>query len=370
MDSFDSLSYGYGYGLGDVVLIGNEKRMKLNDESELVHVFLDHRVIVLKSCLAPRSGWIHLLDYLVCLVQEPEHQFQLYLMNDQHEETTDEWYNIEDKDGNYGDAYGAKDTGFKYETNKRVWQEVIVKTSKLNKMECRTGRQGFQNKRYVSKKDRKLPRSGVKLKFEEFLIKKLNCKAEAMKFCVVNLISHLPTSLLPIGVANDMTKALMLLGYFHNLLCRCVVAGGNLREVLVNKRGEQQNANGCSELERVRHECVQILKSLPKRFFVKADEYSMREEIVQSSCLLFCTASSSIKLHSTEVELLVIDEAAQLKSLVFAMLCLLGMSSNCLHWSKARFAKKSVLEEACSRGWHHKVTRSTFSVSSIECIQQ
>ncbi|CAH9069924.1 unnamed protein product [Cuscuta epithymum] len=307
MESLDCLSYGYG--LGDVVLFGNQKRMKLIDVSELNHVFLDHRIKVLKSCLAPKSGWCHILDSLVCLIQDPEHQFKLYLMNDQDE---DECYNIEYKDGYCSDSCGSMDKGFKYEANMRIWHEVFAKSLKLDK-ENRAARQGCQNKKSFPKKDSNLPRRRVRLKFEEFLIMKLSCKVEDIKFCIVNLISHLPTSLLSIGVANDMTKALKLLGHFHSLLCRFMVASGNLREVFAKRRGEQRNVDGSIELEVVKDECLLILKSLPKRFFVKADKYSMKEEILESSCLLFCTASSAIKLYCTEVELLVIDEAAQLR---------------------------------------------------------
>ncbi|XP_031110406.1 uncharacterized protein LOC116014483 isoform X1 [Ipomoea triloba] len=313
MESLDP--HSYGYGLGDVVLFGNRKRMKFNDESELIHVFLDHRVIVLKRCFAPSSGWTHLLDSLVCLIQDSEQQYQLYLMNGQEEDVAAEFdhgeYSDEDNFIPYG-CDGAKDKGFKSDESNRIWQETIAKTLKLSRKESRIARRGVQAKKSVPK-DWNLPRSIFRLNFEEFLIKKFNCKAKAMKFCIVNILSHLPTSLLSMGVAKDMTKALKSLGNLHSLLNSYTAAGSSLREVLVKRRGEQRNASGFTELELVKDECLQILKSLPRRFFDNVGEFSIREKILENSCLLFCTVSSSIKLHSTEVELLVIDEAAQLK---------------------------------------------------------
>ena len=67
----------------------------------------------------------------------------------------------------------------------------------------------------------------------------------------------------------------------------------------------------------MRYKCLRVLRSLPQKFPVPdfEDEYDIKDFCLQNSCLIFCTVSSSAKVHEvmTDLELLVIDEAAQLK---------------------------------------------------------
>ncbi|KAJ0961680.1 hypothetical protein J5N97_000698 [Dioscorea zingiberensis] len=73
-----SLEYGR-YGLGDIVLFGNKKRMKIDNNDDLRDIFLDHRVKILIKCLVPLSGWKHLLESMIHLLDDPEEQYSLYL---------------------------------------------------------------------------------------------------------------------------------------------------------------------------------------------------------------------------------------------------------------------------------------------------
>ena len=52
----ESLEYDT-YGLGDILLFGNGKRMKIGDRHDLLDVFLDNRVSILYECLVPSTGW-------------------------------------------------------------------------------------------------------------------------------------------------------------------------------------------------------------------------------------------------------------------------------------------------------------------------
>uniref|UniRef100_A0A2N9I655 DNA2/NAM7 helicase-like C-terminal domain-containing protein n=1 Tax=Fagus sylvatica TaxID=28930 RepID=A0A2N9I655_FAGSY len=52
----ESLEYDT-YGLGDIVLFGNEERMKIGDRHDLLDIFLDNRVCILYDCLVSSSGW-------------------------------------------------------------------------------------------------------------------------------------------------------------------------------------------------------------------------------------------------------------------------------------------------------------------------
>jgi senataxin len=74
----ESLEYGT-YGLGDLVLFGNGKRMKIVDRHDLLDVFLDNRVKILQKCLVSSSGWKGSLLSMICLLEDPKRQYDLYL---------------------------------------------------------------------------------------------------------------------------------------------------------------------------------------------------------------------------------------------------------------------------------------------------
>ncbi|CBI22565.3 unnamed protein product, partial [Vitis vinifera] len=74
----DSNEYGT-YGLGDILLFGNGKRMKIDDHRDLHDVFLDFRVKILANCFSPRSGWKHSLESMICLLEDPKEMYSTYL---------------------------------------------------------------------------------------------------------------------------------------------------------------------------------------------------------------------------------------------------------------------------------------------------
>lgn len=66
------------YGLGDIVLFGNSKRMKIDCYKGLEEVFLDNRVDQLWRCLLPMTGWKHFLESMIRLLKDPKEQYALY----------------------------------------------------------------------------------------------------------------------------------------------------------------------------------------------------------------------------------------------------------------------------------------------------
>ncbi|CAN4078447.1 unnamed protein product [Withania somnifera] len=321
------------YGLGDIILFGNRKRMNIDNQDELLHIFLDYRAKVLARCFTPASGWKHSLQYLISLLEDTELLYQLYSINGQDEDADAELYQNYDNSANYdsdsGDAVPRKEIlknedktqrfyvqGVKDEWNKRL-RQVIAKTIKLND-ESQLGRGFCRNKKHsrsVWRKGRSdSHQTKARLNFEDFVTSRLNCKLEAFTSYVVNFVMHLPTSLLSVVVARDMIKAVNLLHSLCSLLQSVTFNGRSLKEVFIrNDEVERRVTSSSSNVELVKQECLKILKSLPKSFFEPEDEFSIKNQILKNACLLFCTASSSFKLHETEAELLVIDEAAQLK---------------------------------------------------------
>ncbi|XP_033514290.1 uncharacterized ATP-dependent helicase C29A10.10c-like [Nicotiana tomentosiformis] len=74
----DGLEYET-YGLGDIVLFGNGKRMGIDDHEDLFDVFLDNRVAALGSSLSPDHGWKNHILSMVSFLEDPEEQYREYL---------------------------------------------------------------------------------------------------------------------------------------------------------------------------------------------------------------------------------------------------------------------------------------------------
>ncbi|CAM8913504.1 unnamed protein product [Rhodiola kirilowii] len=73
------------YGLGDIVLFGNRKRMGIDKgNNELLDIFYDHRVAVLRRCFALVSGWRGRLKFLIHLLENTVELYIKYLAREAH----------------------------------------------------------------------------------------------------------------------------------------------------------------------------------------------------------------------------------------------------------------------------------------------
>ena len=155
----------------------------------------------------------------------------------------------------------------------------------------------------------------IPLTFEEFVKKKFNCFGERLYFCIENLYVHLPSSFISLEVVANMFAAYHSLKSLQNILLNIS------KEVLPNVRNEDSmGRDSMFNVERIKNLC--ILKSLPSTFpapfsiegYSKDIRVMIRGFCLNNACKVFCTVSSSAKLGAVKpFELLVIDEAAQLK---------------------------------------------------------
>ncbi|CAL5330745.1 unnamed protein product [Camellia sinensis] len=137
-------------------------------------------------------------------------------------------------------------------------------------------------------------------------------------FFIPIMYTHMPTSIISLEVAKKMIRSLDLLKSFRTLLRTDVAANKFLRDLINGTADVRNRINGFMKLSSVKAECLQVLKFLRETFSAlnTTDKYVIRSFCLQNVCLEFCTASSSAKLCTEEenpLELLVIDEAAQLK---------------------------------------------------------
>ena len=306
----ESAEYGT-YGLGDIVLFGNRKRMNIDDFDDLHDVFLDHRADMLDKCAHPRFGWTPTLQAMIGLLKEPEKQYELYLrtlqgnrfeINNDNKDAEDSYTILENEDLNTNHEKGDdNDKTLKDKKSKKRWKQIIVQMIKenRNKIKSKDGNGLFAKK--------KVPYNP--LMFAEFVKKSFNSIGERLYFFIVNLYTHLPTSVISIEMVKSMLEAIDSLESFEPLLHD--IPNEDLKEAY--SRG-----SFFTRFNVARIDCLFSLESLPSTFPIpySPDKRLIREFCLESACLIFCTVSSSAKLHiidMTPLELLVIDEAAQLK---------------------------------------------------------
>ncbi|KAL9269791.1 putative helicase MAGATAMA 3, partial [Drosera capensis] len=309
------------YGLGDIVLMGNGKRMKIDDHDHLKDVFLDYRVAILCDCLCPLSGWKHCLDSMLFFLKDPGWQYNNYMRN---EYGTDDLMNDEG-----GKNKEIKSVGEDQDSAAVVYDEGMMKmfskpksdqrfekgdTSKSSKTRTfqalkknkknikQRGKGRHQAENDVSKQKSSLglmENSGHRLTIKEFFRERSSKLGNRLIYCIRNLCTHLPTKVIPFELLQKMLHT-------HNLLKDLIYGRGGLDRLFIS-----------SEL---RKELMDNLKSLPVEFPIsksksKCNLTTLKKLCLAKTCLIFCTASSSCKAEAfrSPVPLVIIDEAAQLK---------------------------------------------------------
>ncbi|KAH7852474.1 hypothetical protein Vadar_025206 [Vaccinium darrowii] len=332
------------YGLGDIVLFGNGERMKIDDHEDLFNVFLDYRVDALLSCLAPKSGWKHNVESMIYLLEHPEEMYRLYVKEEKRKNDDDDDEEEEEEEeeatgfGN-GMVINDKDKEaaiYDHDLNdvdrKGIWRRKITETLKENKktekkkkeLSKRKGKLKYDKREEKDKSTRRNKDKGEKAKeyedpmtFEEFFMKRFKLIRDQLIFCTKNLYTHMPTSFISLEAIKKMIKALDLLKSIGTM-CTNAVPNKGFKEVFNGVQGVGNMAKHLRKLSSSKSECIQILKFLSEELCVPSltERYKTRNFCLENAYLIFCTASSSAKLHTEgmrPLELLVIDEAAQLK---------------------------------------------------------
>lgn len=264
------------YGLGDIVLFGNEKRMKISDHKDLEVIFLTARMKIIRKCLQPLTGWTKSLESMISILEDPYDQYNTYLTS------------AKDKVGE-GESKTSDDS---VNNSAPKWKAIINQLLKENKQK------GKRKSQHPGKDDRKgddnKSNRENSMTFEEFVVKNFSTLAGRLVFCVQNFCTHLPTSCLPLDVAKQMIQ---------------------LVDHLLKTLEYERKINKCQLSELImmkRDEILGTLKSLYVEFPRPKIKGTVYDFCLNNARLVFCTASGSIKL-SAPAEMVVIDEAAQLK---------------------------------------------------------
>ncbi|KAL3527376.1 hypothetical protein ACH5RR_012032 [Cinchona calisaya] len=331
------------YGLGDIVLYGNGERMKIDDYEDLFDVFLDYRISVLSYCLAPLSGWKGSTKSMIQLLEDPKNQYQLYLNKEKEKGENDDDDDEHDSDeegerkeglfismnasGSQAKVHKIENQGLK-NSKQKFLKKVIdqtVKENKKKKPKDKAASQKFKHHKEednaaCSKKNKMEKGNRVEtcLTFDEFFLKELNSIGKRLIFCITSLYTHMPTSFIQKEVAKDMIRVCNMLQALGTLVRNVAATNDGLRDVLFGTQTAERRIRHFNELRVTRMECLVKLQHLQERIFLPnlTENYEIRSFCLKSACLIFCTVSSSSKLHTEgmePLELLVIDEAAQLR---------------------------------------------------------
>ncbi|VFQ99743.1 unnamed protein product [Cuscuta campestris] len=227
-----------------------------------------------------RAGWKSGLRRMICLLEKPEVSYKIYLE----------------------------------EANRVI--ERPVEENKKKRGKVRSSRKGKNLRPHDTEKFRT---------FEEYVLKTYKALSELLKCCVESLYTHMPTSCICLEDVKKMTSALALFDSLETLLEIADTHGG-LKDGL-NGTGSSSIVKWKMQydsLQTTKSECVSILEDLLKNINLPYSPLDLDRPIkdqIQSFCLektvlIFCTASSSSKLHTESmppIHLVLIDEAAQLK---------------------------------------------------------
>ncbi|KAE8792315.1 Lupus brain antigen 1-like protein [Hordeum vulgare] len=173
--------------------------------------------------------------------------------------------------------------------------------------------------------------------FLDFIKKQFDATAIALKRCIMNLWVHLPGRCFSRDSAINISTLLHMLENFGALLCDVDLTDEGLKRGLgclstENSVCAQPISSIEKELDGARSTCLKLLKDLLHSLNLPTgvDKSWVQNYCICNATLLFCTTSSSYRLHHMEIaplDVLIVDEAAQVRE------CELVIPLR-LHWLK------------------------------------
>ncbi|XP_024196530.1 uncharacterized protein LOC112199800 [Rosa chinensis] len=257
--------------LGEILLFGNKERLKIGADIE--EIYMDCRVKRLVDCFGPRTGWRPCFSSMIGLLEDCVSDYHIFLGNEFTKET---------------ELKNVSETKYK---------------------ECRRGAQVIKEKRKT---------------FVQFLRERFLSTATPLRYCISVLCTHIGKNYISVDNFQDLISLIRLVDSFELLLSQDNVDSEALEELFSHSDVEDVSESfvGYSfDLCMIRRDCLSALRTLRDSLSqlklpnIKNEE-SIRKFCFQRASLIFCTASTSYKLHRVAMEplsIVVIDEAAQLK---------------------------------------------------------
>ena len=257
--------------LGDILIFGNEDRLKVGPE--IVEIYLNYRVDRLIECFGPLTGWRHCFNSMIDFLEDCVSHHQIFLENELRKE---------------------------------------------NSCSSEGGSNGEQA--FMENNAKKVDKS-----FIEFARNRFRANAGPLRRCVQIFCTHLSKDFILEQNFKSMVNLILLLDSFESLLSKDGLVPEELEKLFSHQEEVQDSSPSFSDssdlLYFCRRECLSVLKTLRSSLNELRLPSAMNADVIKDFCLkmaslIFCTASSSYKLYRVNMkplDLLVIDEAAQLK---------------------------------------------------------
>ncbi|KAL8218515.1 hypothetical protein R6Q57_021888 [Mikania cordata] len=264
------------YCIGDVLLFGNKQRLKVDTEIE--EIYLENRVKRLTECLGSLTGWKHCIRSMIDLLEDCVSLYNVFVENELYKEN----------------QLAAENQ------NENIATKLEVKS------------------------------------FIEYVRDRFGSCVMPLKRCILTFLTHIPKSFIR---ENNFQKMILLLddlSFFNSLLFEESLVSQELEQLFTPKllQTDYEKLGDMLSIGFVRAKILSVLKTLQisleeLRLPSVLNRYAIMDFCFQNASLIFCTTSTSYKLHTVEMkplEILVIDEAAQLKEAESTIpLQLLGM---------------------------------------------
>ncbi|KAF0892282.1 hypothetical protein E2562_014852 [Oryza meyeriana var. granulata] len=173
--------------------------------------------------------------------------------------------------------------------------------------------------------------------FLDFLKKQFDSTATALKKCIMNLLIHLPRRCFSLDSVNNISVLLGLLEKVEALLCHEALTDDGVKRgfgfLSIQISAYPKSVSIIEkELHKAKSTCLQLLKDLHRSLDLPTgvDRNWIQNYCMRNATLIFCTSSSSYRLHHMEIaplDVLIVDEAAQVRE------CELVIPLR-LHWLK------------------------------------
>ncbi|KAM0826466.1 hypothetical protein ACQ4PT_068857 [Festuca glaucescens] len=338
--------------LNDIVLFGNKERMKIDDRHDLSMVFLDTRAERLLPCFVPHTGWRHCLCSVIDLLENPVAKYKLHVEKIIEEMKREK--EISEKDGDK--PLRCKDRKslpprYPLRSNPNSKDHLVAPLSVFRKtihnrpedeeQECH--KEGCHDSEAMMEAFRILP-------FKDYLKDSYTKLSKDLCCCIEILYTDHPRNSETGQSFQCMLEVLELIEILHDLI-NCYWDSDDIwSDKLLEGKVDDDckpvswpeklacvRTNTCkkSKFKLARSLCVQELRYLHKNFELP-NYYSGKQiqlYLLQRTKCILCTVSSSFRLYgvpmdksttdigqllkkpekSNLLELLIVDEAAQLK---------------------------------------------------------
>ncbi|KAI3817066.1 hypothetical protein L1987_10853 [Smallanthus sonchifolius] len=264
-ESFNSTtaSGDFFYCIGDVLLFGNKQRLKVGTEIE--EIYLENRVKKLIECFGSLTGWKPCMRSMVELLENCVSQYHVFVENELFKE-------------------------------KQLAAENQSE-AKATKLEVKS--------------------------FIEFVRDRFSSCVSPLRRCILTFLTHIPKSFIREHNFQKMVSVLDDLSFFESLLFEKNLGSEELEQLFTSKplQFDLDKLGDMSSINIFRAKSLSVLKALQISLEGLGlpnvlNKFAIMDFCFQNASLIFCTTSTSYKLHTIEMkplEILVIDEAAQLK---------------------------------------------------------